>query len=400
MQVAPKYCYPAMCHCLLQRLLLVGMFCVMCSTALAGTYQLVPGDRLWLRHSGQMDRISVDVDIDGDMRVPEYGAIPVAQLDLKTAEQRLRKVLERSQLFVDPRVELVVARYAPVVVAGEVALPGRFDFSAGLTVAAAVAMAGGLKDGLMPRRERDILVADLAGRKRGFELAIAAQKARIARLEAQLDDTDPLQLLGRKDPLPAFWALEIRTLNTEQKQVNKLLSQWRAEITALQRHRNVTKARLAEQKKIVTMAERTVETSRALQRKQLQVAAQVAQSERVLANARQDVLELESLLVASEAAVAKTRLARDRYLAQRADQHLTALHTSHLTLAEARENLRRVSDQLAVLNGRSAVEKARFQILSLRPGRQKGLAVTPATALLPGDTVIVHRAEKPAPADG
>ena len=381
-------------------LVLLLAFAFLAASALAEPYRLVPGDRLLLNSPIHDGALSLSVNIDGEIRLPEFGAIGVADLDLEGAESRIAQALQQVGQFVDPKVDLAISDYAPVVVAGEVAQPGRFEFVAGLTVAAALALAGGADNELHPNRDRKFILADLAGRQRGHGLNILALSAKIARLEALLKETGRAPKMVQPEPVSIFWEIEQRALLADQNRHERLIEQWSKEIAALQKHQKVVQSRFKVQQTIVTEAEKSASTARALKQRGLQTAGQLAASELLLANARKDTLELQSLQVSNEAALARAELARESYLAQRGDRLFTELQSAQLDLAEAQENQLRVDDQMNVLQSRGMEGQMRFRILSLRPGRQALTPVSLATRLLPGDTLVVSSVIEPNAVDG
>jgi len=374
----------------------LGAFCA--ASAVAAPYRLVAGDRLLLRYPGLDAPLALSVNIDGDIRVQDFGAIAVAGLDLTAAEARVRRVLHGSGQFVSPKVDLAVADYAPVLVAGAVAQPGRFAFTPGLTVASAVALAGGHSDGLRSEQDSQLLIADLQGRKRGYQRAEAAYFAKIVRLEAMLAGKRDLPEREVLTSVSSFWEDEREVLQAEALRFDGLLAAWEADVAAQQAHWDVTVARLDVQKKIVTQLEASTQSARDLRKKGLGTEGRVARALIVLEDARQDLLELQSLRIVAESAMAKTRLARESYRAQRADRVTAELQAAQLALAEARENVRRVSEQLVVLTGSTdGAAQVRYRIQSLRAERGTQKEIGPDTVLLPGDTLIVQNV---APVDG
>jgi len=106
-------------------------------------YRLGTGDRLRISVFDE-PRLSGDFAVDGGgvIAYPLLGSINVS--DKTTAEVREQVALRLGAEFVrNPRVLVEVINYRPVYVLGEVARPGEFGYSEGLTAFALVAKAGG-----------------------------------------------------------------------------------------------------------------------------------------------------------------------------------------------------------------------------------------------------------------
>jgi len=109
-----------------------------------GPYILGPGDKVRLKVYGDADMNGeYEVNSAGFVSVPLVGQVKAAGL---TAAQLERAVMARMRGKVanDPKVNIDIATYAPFYVHGEVKKAGVYPFQPGLTVADAVATAGGL----------------------------------------------------------------------------------------------------------------------------------------------------------------------------------------------------------------------------------------------------------------
>lgn len=377
--------------------------CMMLSATLARAeaYRLVPGDRVLLSFTDIEAPTPMTVSIDGQIRLIGFGAIKIAGMNLEAAQSRIADVLQNSGQYVSPTVDLIVQEYAPVTVAGQVVSPGRFEYAPGMNVASALALAGGPLAVNGRGQDQDLKIADLQGRKRGFERAIAAQTAKVARLAAvqaggEMDSEPPVRSPGQ-----SFWQAEREMMQAEGKRLESLLGTWRVEITALERHRTVMTARLNVQEKVSKAANARLGTAKGLKEKGLGTAGQLATAQQAFDSSQSDTLELQSLIVATEAALAKAQLSRESYLAQRADRLTEELHAANLALIDAQENLTRVSAQLEVLQALGGGERSLcYEIHSLRPGRQNMTDIGYKTPMLPGDTLILRSIDRIAPEDG
>jgi polysaccharide biosynthesis/export protein len=107
------------------------------------TYRLGSGDQLKITVYGE-ERLTGTFPVNGQgiLAYPLLGEIPAKGKTLRELEQQLTAGL--SDGFVNnPSVTVEVANYRPYYILGEVAKPGEYQYSNGLTVFSAVARAGG-----------------------------------------------------------------------------------------------------------------------------------------------------------------------------------------------------------------------------------------------------------------
>ncbi|MFA6264149.1 MAG: polysaccharide biosynthesis/export family protein [Pseudolabrys sp.] len=82
------------------------------------------------------------VDSTGYLSIPVAGRVKAAGLTVQQLERRVTAQLNGA-ILKDARVNIQIATYAPFYIRGEVKKPGEFPYKPGLTVADAVALAGG-----------------------------------------------------------------------------------------------------------------------------------------------------------------------------------------------------------------------------------------------------------------
>jgi polysaccharide export outer membrane protein len=82
------------------------------------------------------------VDSTGYLSIPVAGRVRAAGLTVAELERRVAAQLNGS-ILKDARVNIQISNYAPFYIRGEVKKPGEFPYKPGLTVADAVALAGG-----------------------------------------------------------------------------------------------------------------------------------------------------------------------------------------------------------------------------------------------------------------
>ena len=124
------------------------------------TYLLDAGDRVRVFVYGQPNLSRIyPVDGQGFINMPLIGAVRARA----TTTYELGNVIAgelRVSFVRDPEVTVEIAAYRPFFILGEVRLPGQYPYVAGMTVEAAVAIAGGYT----PRaNERSITVKRLLG---------------------------------------------------------------------------------------------------------------------------------------------------------------------------------------------------------------------------------------------
>ena len=141
---------------------------------------LRPGERVAVTVVGQPElSATYELDADGRLTMPLLGAVDAHGLGPAELGDRLVAGLADGYLR-EPRVEVARVSARPFFILGEVARPGSYPYRPGMTVADAVAAAGGALD------DDDIaVVVTPAGRERD---------ARRVALDAELDPGDIVAL--------------------------------------------------------------------------------------------------------------------------------------------------------------------------------------------------------------
>jgi polysaccharide export outer membrane protein len=110
----------------------------------AGPYVLGPGDKVRLKVYGDTDvNDEYEVNSAGYVSIPLVGQVKAAGLTTRQLESALMSRM-KGKIANDPKVNVEIATYASFYVHGEVKKAGVYPFQPGLTVADAVATAGGL----------------------------------------------------------------------------------------------------------------------------------------------------------------------------------------------------------------------------------------------------------------
>ena len=127
----------------------------------AGQYRLGPGDKLNVVVFGNTELSGAyTIDPDGHADLPLLGTMTIGGMTLAQARELIRSRLDR-EFLVNPRVSVEIVSYRPYYILGEVNHPGNYPYSGDLTVAEAVAIAGGYtrrarsNDFLVTRRDHD-----------------------------------------------------------------------------------------------------------------------------------------------------------------------------------------------------------------------------------------------------
>ena len=107
-------------------------------------YRLGGGDQIRVITFGS-DQLSgqFHVDDQGDVAVPLVGNIHAGGLTSTQFAEKLQDTLESEKFLKEPKVSVEVLAYRPIFVLGEVAKPGQYNYSPGMTMLTAVAVAGG-----------------------------------------------------------------------------------------------------------------------------------------------------------------------------------------------------------------------------------------------------------------
>jgi protein involved in polysaccharide export with SLBB domain len=106
-----------------------------------------PGDVFTMEIMGEKDLPrDYQVASDGSVDLPYLQAVQVAGLEPHEISRRIRKLLMEKQILSDPSVVVQVKEYNSrrITVLGQVAKPGTFPYTTGLTLIQALSQAGGL----------------------------------------------------------------------------------------------------------------------------------------------------------------------------------------------------------------------------------------------------------------
>lgn len=368
-------------------------------------YRLVAGDRITIAHTGSETALDVTVDIDGQVRLPDVGGVQVAGASLDDARDRIEGSLIDNGLYVDPRVSVLLTEYAPIVVAGDVANPGRFEFIPGMTVATAMALSGGSQARGVSRLEVERAKAETEGQLNTLNLEIAAAALRVARLRALVEGQRTFELtpdLRARIPDPAVVALEDLAANEHRindadwKKHDEFIAFWDQEIATIEAQAQLFADRMIVQAEVVEATGKDLANALALQERGLQTSSRLTLAEQRNADARSRALELETARMAAIRAAAEERRDRQRFLANRLEEKLAALQEYRVLLETLQLRYSRSLEHMSILGGGNlgallAPEAlgVDYTLSSSRSNRALTQPVDAETPLLPGDLLIV-----------
>jgi len=109
-----------------------------------GAYTLGPNDRVRIKaYSDEQLSGEYEIDSTGHISLPLVGQVKASGLTTRQLEQRLVGAM-KGKIAQKPEISVEIATYAPFYIYGEVKKAGEYPFRPGLTLADAIATAGGL----------------------------------------------------------------------------------------------------------------------------------------------------------------------------------------------------------------------------------------------------------------
>jgi protein involved in polysaccharide export with SLBB domain len=133
-----------------RNLLLAGLMAALCMVVLGGTasaqgsYRLGTGDKLKVTVFGEEDASGeYEIDAAGTISARLLGRIAVRGMTTSEVEQTLYDQYRSRNIFKNPKISIELLNLRPFFILGEVEKRGQYPYVNGLTVAQAVAIAGG-----------------------------------------------------------------------------------------------------------------------------------------------------------------------------------------------------------------------------------------------------------------
>ncbi len=110
----------------------------------SGRYRLGPGDRVRVLVYGDKELSDVfSIGDDGRIELPLAGDVKASGRTPSELAAAIAARLSARGMIKDPSVAVEVSSYRPIFILGEVNHPGQYPYEPGMTVVAAVSLAGG-----------------------------------------------------------------------------------------------------------------------------------------------------------------------------------------------------------------------------------------------------------------
>jgi protein involved in polysaccharide export with SLBB domain len=375
---------------------LAGFFlCLFLTNVFAqSVYRLQPGDRLevWVAQEEKLHR-EVVIGPDGWLSFPLGGHLKGVDLTVQEIEAAL---VDRLTPFFKEKPDLTVMllsnpRHEPrIFVAGEVATPGAYSFSSGMTVLHGISLAGGLYRPTLPATDRDRAVVVER------EIALSQERlkelsARIARLKAELDGAATIDgprnepVIAQEQGLLDARRQAIATRQTARRQVDAYGAEKkkaiRAQLDTVETRIGLTKSRLAGTAVLVSKGISEVS-------QKIELETEIAELLSLRSELTSDLLEADQEVVSEGARLdgvedeRRTDLLNDLIEAQREQETVRA------RLADS-EEIRSIYAAQATDNADAPGRNLGYRIVRVVEGSITELEATEMTPLLAGDLIRV-----------
>jgi polysaccharide export outer membrane protein/exopolysaccharide production protein ExoF len=305
-----------------------------------------------------------------------------------------------------PDTSIEIVQFRPFYIVGQVDHPGEYPYRPGLTVLQALGIAGGLPkvaDGLM-RLGREVI--SVRGDLRVLGAQAAYLRARKARLEAELKQSDTLDLPRGPTAHPTDATAELamqqevlifqvrrEAFSTQMRVLQQLQEFLEKEVVSLAAQRQTEEV----QSKLV---KKELESVLKLVDKGLAAAPRQYGLERTLAQIEGDQLRGETSLLRAKQEISRTEIAMLELKNKRANDVTTELRETQAKLEELdRKNetaeqllyeAEVTAPQLIARRARSARVQPVYTIMRQRGGNAVELSASDLTAVEPGDTIKVE----------
>jgi protein involved in polysaccharide export with SLBB domain len=394
------------------------LFNVVSGPAIAAEYLLGPQDKVrikayeWRESRDEIfewDALNDEFTVGaaGTLSLPFVGEVRAAGA---TTGELARSVADRLRLEMGlgrrPDISVEIVQFRPFYIVGQVDHPGEFLYRPGLTVLQALSIAGGLaktNDGLM-RLGRDAISA--SGDLQVLGAQVANLRARRARLEAELKQSDTIDF---PHELTAYLSDASAKLAMQQE---GLIFQARREALSTQK-RALEQLKDFLEKEVVSLAaqKQTEETQVQLVKKELSSIASLVDKgltavprqlglERTLAQIEGERLRVETSLLRAKQEISKAEIAMLELKNKRRSDVTIELRETQTKLeeldrkADTTEQLLYEAEvtapQLLAQRARSRRVKPVFTIVRQRGENALELSASESTTVEPGDTIKVE----------
>ena len=352
------------------------------------------------------------VGATGTLSLPFVGEVRVTGTTTSELAGSIAERL-RSQMGLDrrPDTSIEIVQFRPFYIVGQVDHPGEFPYRPGLTVLQALTIAGGLpkvNDGLM-RLGREVILA------RGDLQVLGAQavylRARKARLEAELKQSDNLGLPRAPTGPVAGGSAELAMQQSAMQQEVSIFQARREAFSTQMRVLEQLKEFLEKEVVSLVAQRQTEEVQIQLVKKELATVSKLMDKglaaaprqyglERTVAQLEGDQLRIETSLLKAKQEISRTEIAMLELKNKRANDVTTELRETQAKLdeldrkSETDEQLLYESEvtapQLIAQRDRSRRVQPVYTIMGQRGGKAVELYASESTAVEPGDTIKVE----------
>jgi polysaccharide export outer membrane protein len=332
--------------------------------------------------------------------IPVLGSIDVGDLDnQELASEIAKRLKDRIGLVEVPATTVEIIDYSPIYVVGDVAKPGEYKFSTGLTVLQALAMSGGeaKPTGAL---QSSMDVTRLVGDLKELDDATTRSTAKIGRLEAEMSGAKVLDFskqLANADPFTTavyrqeqiIFEARANALERKSKSLLELRDLLDEEIRVLEEK---TKSMDANIKSI----QQQVDSTTMLVAKGALVATRQAEVERDLRSDQNNRLDITTSIMRARQSVSETTRDLQALSDERLTEVASELQAERATLVQLK--VKRETSQKLMIDNLSAMSYAprpgekraiTFNIVRRQDGNVDEIGASETSTLMPGDVVKV-----------
>jgi polysaccharide export outer membrane protein len=250
---------------ILLRRLFAAVFLLGSVLPAAAEYLIAPNDVLELTVYGvpELNR-RARVGPDGTVHFPPAGRVSVGGLSLSDARARIQDLLVQKSVIRKPQavadeVIVEIVDFRPFFVTGDVAKPGEYPYSPGLTVRQAIALAGGVDTVPFRTASSPLLGPELRGELEILWSELVRQQVKLKRLKAQLDGKDTFEFSRPVEGVPnetlkrivdserEQLRIALVSLESERAHLNRMLEHINGQLTVLQKQEETDKESVQQQ---------------------------------------------------------------------------------------------------------------------------------------------------------
>ena len=320
---------------------------------------------------------------DGNVNFPAVGATEGAGRTTAELAVTLGDALKQTLgLSTAPTVTVEVAAYGPIYVSGDVGSPGEYPFAPNLTVAKALALAGGERRGaeVLARPEREMLTT--SGALDVLQEEYRRLTIRRARLDAELAGEQQIAVpaeLAEADDLEALLAAETAILSAHRRQAEAQSTSLTDQVSLLNSQIDAFRQKEQGTQEQLEMARAQLDKIATLSDDGLALASRVASLQTNVSDLESRLLDTQTTTLQAQQDIA----AAEREQAQLTDQRISDLSLERQT----------VDGQIAALQLKIATQQGLVQEAALYTG------VTLPGETAPTYTYVIVRDGQEVPAD-